>query len=213
MGLDKDPLNLVITGVGGQGNVLASQIVASAAIREGLYVTVGDTYGASQRGGAVMSHVRFSARQQCGPLIPEGQADIVVGLEPVEALRVIADFGNPRTRAIVSPRPIYPVWVLAGQAEYPPVEEVLDKLRGLVAKVHVVEPAGTGEGGLAANILMVGALAGSGMLPIKVRSYEEAMRDMIASKDLELNLRAFRKGVEAMGTVGAPARPKSRGRR
>ena len=90
MALDKDPLNLIITGVGGQGNVLASQIVASAGIKEGLYVTVGETYGASQRGGAVMSHVRFSARAQCSPLISEGQADIVVGLEPVEALRVMA---------------------------------------------------------------------------------------------------------------------------
>jgi indolepyruvate ferredoxin oxidoreductase beta subunit len=211
MALEKDPLNLIITGVGGQGNVLASQIVASAGIREGLYVTVGETYGASQRGGAVMSHVRFSARQQCGPLIPEGQADIVVGLEPVEALRVIADFGNPRTRVIVSPRPIYPVWVLAGQAEYPPVEEVLDKLRELVNRVDVIEATGTAEAGLAANVVMVGALAASGALPIPIDTYEETMREVLAAKDLELNLKAFRKGVEAMGKASAQPGPKARG--
>ncbi len=211
MALEKDPLNLIITGVGGQGNVLASLIVASAGIKCGLYVTVGETYGASQRGGAVTSHVRFSALEQCGPLIPEGQADVVVGLEPVEALRIIADFGSPRTRVIVSPRPIYPVWVLAGQATYPPVAEVLDKLRELVNRVDVIEATGTAEAGLAANVVMVGALAASGTLPIPIDTYEETMREVLAAKDLELNLNAFRKGVEAMGKAGAQAGPKARG--
>ena len=199
MALEKDPLNLVITGVGGQGNVLVSYIVASAGISEGLYVTVGETYGASQRGGAVMSHVRFSFELQCSPLIPEGQADIVVGLEPVEALRVVADFGNPGTKVIVSPRPIYPVWVLSGQAKYPPVEEVLGRLGELVGKVEVVETTEEGEVPLAANVLMMGALAGSGLLPFAIGSFEQAMKEILAPKDLELNLQAFRKGVEAIG--------------
>lgn len=197
MALEKDPLNLIITGVGGQGNVVASQIVASAGIKEGLYVTVGETYGASQRGGPVMSHVRFSARVQYGPLIPEGQADIVVGLEPVETLRIISDFGNPKTKVIVIPRPIYPIWVLAGQAKYPPVEEVLGKLRELVEKIEVVKLKGAAEVGLPANILMVGALAGSRLLPIPVESFENAMKAILALKDIELNLKAFREGVEA----------------
>jgi indolepyruvate ferredoxin oxidoreductase beta subunit len=213
MALEKDPLNLIITGVGGQGNVLASLIVASAGIKCGLYVTVGETYGASQRGGAVTSHVRFSALEQCGPLIPEGQADVVVGLEPVEALRIIADFGSPRTRVIVSPRPIYPVWVLAGQATYPPVAEVLDKLRELVNRVDVIEATGTAEAGRAANVVMVGALAASGALPIPIDTYEETMREVLTAKDLELNLNAFRKGVVAMNKQGATATRRARGRR
>ena len=199
MALEKDPLNLIITGVGGQGNVLASHIVASAGIREGLYVTVGETYGASQRGGAVMSHVRFSFQAQCSPLIPEGQANIVVGLEPMEALRVITDFGNPKTKVIVSPRPIYPIGVLSGQAKYPPVEEVLGKLGELVDEVQVVETAEEGEVPMAANVLMMGALAGSGLVPIPIGSFEEAMREILAPKDLELNLQAFRTGVKAIG--------------
>lgn len=198
MALEKDPVNVIITGVGGQGNVLASHILASAGIKEELYVTVGETYGASQRGGPVMSHVRFSSKTQCGPLIPEGQADIVVGLEPVEALRVITEFGNPGTRVIVSPRPIYPIWVLSGQAKYPPVEEVLQRIGELVESVKVVKSSEDGEAALPANVLMVGALAGSGMVPIGLASFEEAMREILAPKDLELNLQAFRKGVEAM---------------
>ena len=213
MTLEKDPLNLIIAGVGGQGNILASQIVATAGIKERLYVTVGETYGASQRGGPVMSHVRFSAQAQCGPLIPEGQADVIVGLEPIEALRIIGDFGNPRTKVIVSPRPIYPIWVLSGQAKYPPVEEVLQQLRDLVAEVRVVKAIQEGETGLAANVVMVGALAGSGMLPIPVKYFEESIKEIVAPKDLNLNLRAFRKGAElARGKARPQAASKSRSR-
>jgi indolepyruvate ferredoxin oxidoreductase beta subunit len=199
MTLEKDPLNLIIAGVGGQGNILASQIVATAGIKEGLYVTVGETYGASQRGGPVMSHIRFSARAQCGPLIPEGEADIIVGLEPIEALRIIGDFGNPKTRVIVSPRPIYPIWVLSGQAKYPPVEEVLQKLGELVAEVRVVKAIQEGETGLAANVVIVGALAGSRMLPIALKNFEDSIKEIFAPKDVNLNLQAFRKGVELTG--------------
>lgn len=211
MTLEKDPLNLIIAGVGGQGNILASQIVATAGIKEWLYVTVSETYGASQRGGPVMSHVRFSAKAQCGPLIPEGEADIIVGLEPIEALRIIADYGNPGTRVIVSPRPIYPISVLSGQDKYPPVEEVMQKLRGLVAEVRVVKAIEDGETGLAANIVMVGALAGSGLVPIEVKNFEESIREIMSHRDLDLNLRAFKKGVDlAGGKVAVPAPVKTR---
>jgi indolepyruvate ferredoxin oxidoreductase beta subunit len=214
MTLEKDPLNLIIAGVGGQGNILASQIVATAGIKEGLYVTVGETYGASQRGGPVMSHVRFSAQAQCGPLIPEGEADVIVGLEPIEALRIIADFGNPRTRVIVSPRPIYPIWVLSGQATYPPVEEVLQRLGELVAGVKVVEAIKEGETGLAANVVIVGALAGSGMLPIEINNFEESIREIFTPKDVDLNLKAFRKGVElTRSKAGIPVTSKTRRRK
>ncbi len=211
MTLEKDPLNLIIAGVGGQGNILASQIVATAGIKEGLYVTVGETYGASQRGGPVMSHVRFSAKAQCGPLIPEGEADIIVGLEPIEALRIIADYGSPRTRVIVSPRPIYPIWVLSGQAKYPPVEEVMQKLGELVAEVRVVKAIEEGETGLAANVVMVGALAGSGMVPIEMKNFEESIREIMSPRDVDLNLRAFEKGVELIkGKARIPALSKPR---
>ncbi|MBE0479842.1 MAG: indolepyruvate oxidoreductase subunit beta [Dehalococcoidia bacterium] len=196
MNLKKDPLNLIITGVGGQGNVLASQIVATAGIKAGLYVTVGETYGASQRGGPVMSHVRFSQKAQPSPLIPEGQADVVVGLEPAEALRVIADFGNPSTRVIVNPRPVYPIWVLSGQAKYPPVEEIVETLAGLVEKVDVVQ-ASENQAGMGANMILLGALAGSGIVPVSAEYFEEAIREIVPPVDLASNLEAFNKGKRA----------------
>lgn len=213
MSLEKGPLNLIIAGVGGQGNILASQIVATAGIKEGLFVTVGETYGASQRGGPVMSHVRFSSKMQCSPLIPEGQADIIVGLEPIEALRIIGDYGNPSTRVIISPRPIYPIWVLSGQAKYPPVEEVVQKLKEFVAEVRVIKAIEEGETGLAANVVLVGALAGSGMLPIPVRFFEDSIKEIVAPKDLDLNLEAFRKGLHLATTRAGSRAQTSRARR
>jgi len=83
----KEAYNLIITGVGGQGNVLSSQLIGQAFVSKGYYATIGETYGASQRGGSVMSHIRISSEKQLSPLIPKGMADIVVALEPLEALR------------------------------------------------------------------------------------------------------------------------------
>ena len=86
-GLSADPYNLIITGVGGQGNVLASRMVGNMLSRLGLFVTIGETFGASQRGGSVMSHLRISTRSCLSPQIPRGRAHSVVALEPIEALR------------------------------------------------------------------------------------------------------------------------------
>ena len=90
--LIKDPLNVVIAGVGGQGNIVISELIGIGLVRRGYFVTVGETFGASQRGGAVMSHLRISTETRYGPLIPLGGADIVMGMEPVEALRVLREY-------------------------------------------------------------------------------------------------------------------------
>ena len=76
------PLNVIINGVGGQGNVLASQVVGRAAVNREFKVTIGETFGLSQRGGPVMSHIRISKERNYGPLIPPNMCDIIVGLEP-----------------------------------------------------------------------------------------------------------------------------------
>jgi indolepyruvate ferredoxin oxidoreductase beta subunit len=132
----KDPLNLLVVGVGGQGNLLASFLLGSAAVEEGLYVSVGETYGATQRGGTVMSHVRLSRRRSYAPLMPEGSGDVLLGFEPVETLRVLGSFGN---RVMVNPRPVYPLEVLSGQAKYPDVAEVLRAIGELSSETVVVE--------------------------------------------------------------------------
>lgn len=106
---DKELYNFIITGVGGQGNVLSSQLIGQVFIKKGYFVTIGETYGSSQRGGAVMSHIRISQKKQFSPLIPRGKADIILALEPLEALRVLIPFGNPGVVTLVNTRPIYPI--------------------------------------------------------------------------------------------------------
>ena len=88
----KDPLNLVIAGVGGQGNILLSRLVGRALVKKGYFVSIGETFGAAQRGGAVMSNIRISKKMSLGPLIPEGKVHIILSLEPLETLRILIKF-------------------------------------------------------------------------------------------------------------------------
>jgi len=195
---NNDCLNVIITGVGGQGNILASHILASAAINDGYQVVIGETYGQSQRGGAVMSHVRISKDVSVGPLIPTGKADVIVALEPMEALRVAAWYANPQTRCIVNPRPNYPLMVLYGAQEYPAVEELMKRLKEITAEVKVVkgtELAKEAGEAMASNVVMVGALAGSGWLPIPVEKFTGVLKDVIPRKVLTINQKAFELGI------------------
>jgi len=199
MTLKKELLNIIITGVGGQGNVVASQIFASAAVRDGFYVSVGETYGAAQRGGAVMSHVRLSKETQYGPLIPEGRAHIIVGFEPVECLRTVGSFGNEKTKVIVNPRPVYPIDVLSGATKYPAVEEVLNAIKELVYSVHVVEATELAKKAgdpIMQNVVIVGCLAGSGFTPVKVETLREVIKETFVKRRPEANLKAFELGVK-----------------
>jgi len=178
---EKDPWNMIIAGVGGQGNVLASQILGQMLVTREYFVTIGETYGLSQRGGSVMSHLRISRRDQFSPLIPKGKCDFVMGLEPTEALRVLKQFGNPDVHMLINTRPIYPMDVIAGDAVYPEVETVLEKIHGLSRSVWTINATDIAlEMGdpIYSNMVMLGAL--------------------LPSKKLTSNLDAFDRGKEAV---------------
>ena len=138
--LQHDPFNLIITGVGGQGNVLASKVVGRMLVSRGLSVTIGETFGASQRGGSVMSHLRVSAGSAWSPLIPSGRAHMIISLEPIEALRVMAAFGNPEVAVICNNRPVNPIGVICGDYDYPELEQV-DRWLGQYSSRHWLLPA------------------------------------------------------------------------
>ncbi len=194
--------NLIICGVGGQGNILASQIIASAGIKAGYKVAIGETYGASQRGGSVMSHIRFSRDFSPAPLIPSGEADIIIGFEPLETLRVMIDYGKDSTKVIFNPRPNYPISVLSGETQYPKLELIFEQIKNLAQKAVVVESTELAKQAgnyLAQNIVMVGALAESGWLDIPTDYFQEVIGELFEDKDKrELNLKAFEKGREGM---------------
>ncbi|MGE5372276.1 MAG: indolepyruvate oxidoreductase subunit beta [Solirubrobacterales bacterium] len=203
--LAKDPLNIIFCGVGGQGNILASELLASALVASGFYATVGETYGASQRGGAVMSHIRISRRRLYGPLIPRGEADILVGFEPIETLRIARDYGNRRTRVLLNPRPNYPLAVLSGETAYPSIEAIGGELKaicGAFSKIDATEAAKAAGNAQTTNVVLVGALCALDEMEPFAGSVEAVIRQRFAGKSLDLNLNAFQAGFKAMKACG-----------
>ena len=197
--LIKDPLNIIICGVGGQGNILATELLASALVEKGYFATVGETYGASQRGGSVMSHVRISAATEYGVLIPLKQADIIISFEPTDTLRVARDYANKSTLIITDSRPNYPLGVLIGEAHYPPMEAIEAELRKLSCQVQIIEAtklaveAGNSQ---ATNILLMGALTALPSVPIDIDDYERILEQRFSGKVLELNRKVLKIGYE-----------------
>lgn len=195
--LFKDPVNLIITGVGGQGNVLSSQVLGALLIKRGLQVSIGETYGLSQRGGAVMSQIRISARRSFGPVIPAGRADLVVGLEPLEVLRALGVYGQPEVRVLTNTRPIIPINVLSGNAVYPEKEklvEALEDLSGRVWWIPASEKAIILGQPILANMIMLGALIGTGLLPLDREDFDALAGEQWDAKRADLNRRAFETG-------------------
>jgi len=196
--LMKDPLNLIVIGVAGQGNVLISLLIGNALVREGYLVTFGQSYGSNQRGGSVINYVRISKEIQCSPIIPGGSADIILGMEPLDTLRMLGQYGNPDVVTIVNPRPIG----IAGRAvDYPDIDELLDTIRGMSAKTWVInatEEAQKLGDPIFANMILLGVLVGSNTLPLDKQSLEPLLRETFP-KEIEANLTAFSKGMELVG--------------
>lgn len=195
----KDPYNVIIAGVGGQGNVLGSQLIGAILVEQKYKVTIGETYGASQRGGSVMSHVRISRVRQYGPLIPPRAADLIIALEPSEAARVLAHYGNSDTVAVVNTRPVYSIDVTSGSVAYPDMDELLQKIRGLAGRtffLDATEKALKMGNPILANIVMLGAVSCGGMLPITESNLGKAICEILSENKVEINLQAFAAGRE-----------------
>ena len=197
MATAKETYNLIITGVGGQGNVLSSQLIGQALVGKGYQVTIGETYGSSQRGGSVMSHIRISSKKQRGPLIPRGKADIIIGLEPVEALRILTAYGNPRTVVIANTRPIYPVGVTSGDEKYPESGEIQGALKDLSQKFYFLpatERAMEMGPPILGNMIMIGALLELDLLPLTAAEFRKTLAKNFSANRLEINIRALEEG-------------------
>jgi indolepyruvate ferredoxin oxidoreductase beta subunit len=201
--LTKDPINVVVAGVGGQGNVMVTLVLGNTLVHDGYFVTIGETYGASQRGGSVMSHLKISAEKQFSPLIPEGQADIVLGMEPVETLRILKSFGNQNVVTVLNPRPIHPVDFTGSGAGYPNMEELLEQVKSMSAKTYVV--AATDEAQklgnpMLANMILIGSLIQTGLVTISREAIEKTIRDMFP-KAVAPNIKALKMGMELVSNL------------
>ena len=204
MALAKDPFNVIIGGVGGQGNVLASQILGQMLVTRGYVITIGETYGASQRGGAVMSHLRLSEKDQLSPLIPEGRCDLLVSLEPVETLRILEPYGHPGVMTLINTRPIFPMDVISGNAAYPEISKVIAKIQALSKKtwsINATQIALDMGDPIFSNMAMLGALTATKTLPIDRQGFEETIKELLPLQKLSDNLKAFDEGSMAVQEV------------
>jgi indolepyruvate ferredoxin oxidoreductase beta subunit len=195
-------INLIITGVGGQGNILISKIVGQAFMEEGRTVTIGETYGATQRGGSVASHVRISREKiPYSPVTPKGKADIILGLEPSESLRMLTAFGYPGTYVVTNTRPVHSLEVAVGEADYPSAEILRGCMSELSRKawfLNASEHALSLGNALLTNIVMIGALLGTGLLPLDRGRIEEQLMKGFGGEKLSANLKAFELGFRAV---------------
>ncbi|MDY9926316.1 indolepyruvate oxidoreductase subunit beta [Methanosarcina sp.] len=184
-------LDLLITGVGGQGAILASDIIGKAAVISGLPIRAAETHGMAQRGGSVVNHIRLGI--DLGSMIPRKGADIMLALEPMEAVRYL-DFLKDGGVVIVNTQPIIPVTVTSGLAKYPDVQEILDTLseKYIVKAFNADDLAYEAGSRLAMNVAMVGAV--SIYLPISKETLIESVRALVPQKTVEINVRAFEMG-------------------
>jgi indolepyruvate ferredoxin oxidoreductase beta subunit len=199
--LSADPFNLIIAGVGGQGNVLASRLIGNMLTDQGYYVTIGETFGASQRGGSVMSHLRISSESILSPQIPRGRAHVVVALEPTEAIRALRLYGNPQVKMISNTRPVYSLGVICGEVDYPSEENLNDwmqKLTGAYWLIDATDEAVKLGYPILGNVLLLGALSGVSDLPLDRDSFREVISRTMPAGKVDINLRAFGKGLEAV---------------
>lgn len=190
------PFKIVIAGVGGQGTLLASRLLAEASIKTGLSVKIGETYGMAQRGGPVMSHIQIGGNAN-NPQIMKGEADVLLGFEPAEAVRRGVTYLKKDGLALINSRVTAPVEVISGMIQYPDMDKMLGLLKQVTENIVVYDATGIAEEAgdpITTNIVMLGALVKSGLLPFSEEIVLETLRTSLRPQFLELNLRAFELG-------------------
>lgn len=185
-----DKLNLLIVGVGGQGTLLASRILGNVALRMNFDVKVSEVHGMSQRGGSVVTYVRFGQKVY-SPLIEKGEADLIIAFEELEALRWI-EYLTKDGKMIINEQEIDPMPVIIGKAKYP--ENILATLKEghriySLDALEIARQCGTIK---AVNIVLLGVMAK--LTGIDKQIFLDAIHEVVPAKVLDVNLKAFEEG-------------------
>lgn len=191
----KQDYNILIAGVGGQGSLACGRILSQVALKSGLRPVIGETFGASRRGGTVFTHLRLDHKDK-GPLIPKGEADFIIGLEPLETLRAALDFSGKDTVILLSTVKIDTTESLAKKHDYPETKEILTALESLSAKVITLNPSESLERVASMRMLnsyMLGAFSVLDGNPLNKDIVRETIKSTL--RDPDLNLAAFDAGV------------------
>jgi len=188
---------IVFIGVGGQGNLLASRLLGDAALSLNIPAVVSEIHGMAQRGGIVESAVLLG--DVTSPIVSNAEADVLVGFEPVETLRALSKC-NKDTIVITNTSPLPPFTVSVGQGVYPPVDEIMSLIHAKAGKVIALDGnAMAKEAGnpLSLNMVMLGALIGSGSIPVGAEDMKKTISTTTKKAFLESNLKAFDLGMKS----------------
>ncbi|NBJ16079.1 MAG: indolepyruvate oxidoreductase subunit beta [Dehalobacter sp. 4CP] len=186
-----DTTNILIVGVGGQGTILASRVLAGAVQMTGQDVKVSEIHGMAQRGGSVVTQVRYG-KEVASPIIPEGEADIILAFEKLEALRWLPYLKKDGS-ILINDQRIDPMPVVVGAAQYPSdVLDIIKKERKEVFIINGLEKAVEAGNAKAVNVVLLGLLARC--LKIDKQTWLDVIRETVPSKLLEVNLKAFEEG-------------------
>ncbi len=189
--------NILIAGVGGQGVILLSELIGKAAVSDGLKVCGSEILGMAVRGGSVVSTIRIGD-DVYGPLIPDGKGNLMIGLEPAEALRNIT-YMSESSIILINVQRVVPVAVLLGKTNYPSTEEIIKKLQACVHRVVPLDALNLArEAGstLSTNIAMLGASFGTGLFPIKIGSIKKIIKEHFPANSVTSNIKAFELGYQ-----------------
>ena len=187
--------NCLLCGVGGQGVVLASKLIAYAAMEKGLNVRTSETIGMSQRGGSVVTHVRMGETVH-SPMIPKGSADVIMAFEPAEAVRNLSYLKEDGVM-VVDKKAVKPVTATLSQSKYDGQEELL-YLQKNVKNLYIVdgdaicEEAGSSK---VLNVVLLGVALGSGVLDIQLEEMKEEIRKHVKPQFVEINIKALELGA------------------
>ena len=183
--------SVMIVGVGGQGTLLASRVLGSAMLSQGVDVKVSEVHGMSQRGGSVVTYVRYGDKVY-SPIIAQGEADVLLAFEALEAARYLP-WLKPEGTVVVNTQQMDPMPVVTGVAEYP--KDILGKVREQGVKVVALDALGMAEeagSSKAVNVVLIGAMAKKLDLPKEV--WIDTIKETVPSKFIDMNLKAFELG-------------------
>ena len=192
-----DTTRLIIVAVGGQGNLLASKVIGEAALMSDVPVRMSEIHGMAQRGGVVESAIVFGDAQST--IISNGEADVLVGFEPVESLRALNKC-NSNTVVITSLAPLSPFTVTTGSSKYPSLNALQVLIRKKTAKLIAFDAAAMAkEAGnvMSVNMVLLGALIQTGTVPLSAENIKEAIMKRTRQAFVESNLKAFEIGFVA----------------
>ena len=185
-------LNIIVCGVGGQGVVLMSELLGHSVVRDELSIRGSEVLGMAQRGGSVVSNIRIGSELHA-PLIPDGRCDIMIALEPSEALRNIK-YLSESSLVILNTRKIVPFTVSIDKSVYPELEIVIKKLNKATNNVITMDASQIAEEAgslLSTNIAMLGALFGSGRISVELETVKAVIKEKLPAGTILANMKAF----------------------